>query len=529
MTYSQQENVQPVILAVLDGWGVAPPGPYNAITQAKTPVMDMLQKTYPYTTLKASGKAVGLIDGIVGNSEVGHMNLGAGRIVSQDLVNVNRTIEDGTFMNNSVLLDAMKHAKQNQKKLHLLGMLSDSGVHSYLPHLFELLKMAKANGLEEVYVHGITDGRDSHPASAIGYLQLVREKIAEIGVGKIASLSGRFYAMDRIFQWDRSAKLYHALVQGSPLYSGTPEKYLQDCYDRGVTDEFISPMTFVTNHKADGPIGNGDSIIFWHLRSDRARQITKMFVQKEFSDFPRGRMLEDIKFVAFTDFGNDLNVPTAFKTYPVERSLPEIFSEINDFHHLYVAEAEKYPHISYFFHGSSSIRLPGEDIVRVESPRVRNYSATPAMSSNQVTQIVKIDLQEMFHHRHDFVLVNYSNADMLGHSGKINKAIEAVEILDAQLGEIYKLIQQKGGTLIITADHGNAEVMRDPDTREENTSHTISDVPFILVSTDPRYQKEAIRLHENGILANVAPTILQLLNIPKPDVMKGESLIEVSP
>lgn len=522
MKYSHKHGVTPVLMVVLDGYGIGRKTPYNAITRAKKPFLDEVAKKYPATRLQAAGEAVGLYNNVVGNSEVGHMNLGAGRIVDQDLVTINRAIEDGSFHRNVALNAALRHVKKHKGRLHLLGMISSGGVHSYLPHLFSLMRLAKLRGVKQVLIHGFTDGRDTPATSAVGYVQLIQEQIRRIGVGSIASLTGRYYAMDRVAQWDRSEALYHALVHGQPEFSETPQEYLSQNYKKGITDEYIPPVVFPPA-RGTMHVQKGDAVIFWHLRSDRARQLTKAFVEKRFTGFPRGEMIKNLYFVALTDFGDDLNVATAFPTYPLHNALPRVFSKTPDFTQMYVAEAEKFPHVTYFFHGSSQERLHGENIVKVPSPIVKSYVTTPTMGARAITRLIIADMNEG-ELRHDFILANYSNVDVLGHTGNLKQAVRAVEIIDKELARIWKVMQKKGGTMIIVADHGNAEVMYDKETREVLTSHTTNPVPCMILSTSKKLSKKNIRLEE-GVLANVAPTVLELLKIKKPKEMTHKSLI----
>lgn len=509
-------------MVVLDGFGIAPDSPYNAIQNAYTPNIDSLMADFPHCKLQAAGHSVGLMDGIVGNSEVGHMNLGAGRIVDQDLVVINKSIENGTFFKNKVLVDAMKHVKKHKSRLHLIGLLSDAGVHSYLPHLFALLELAKQKGVTEVFIHGFTDGRDVPQTSAIGYIDLVEKYIKEHGVGKIATLAGRFYAMDRIDQWARSAKVYHTMVLGQPKFSGTPQDYIRQSYEKGITDEFLRPMSFV-GEDHQGVIHDNDAIVFWHLRSDRARQLAKAFVQKDFTQFFRGHMLHDLNFVALTDFGSDLDVATAFAKPRLPNSLPEVLGNQENLQQLYVAEEEKYPHVTYFFHGGKIERHHNEELMRLPSPHVQNYASRPAMSSDKVVEAVLEDMSETYNQRHDFTLINLSNADMIAHTGNYEKTVIAIEYLDKYIGELYKKIRQVSGTMIITADHGNAEMMFDPIERNIDPSHSENPVPFLLIpdkSLDPK------KIHlRDGVLGDVAPTVLELFHITKPQEMTESSLI----
>jgi 2,3-bisphosphoglycerate-independent phosphoglycerate mutase len=522
MKFCAKNNVPPILMVVLDGFGIAPNSPYNAIKNAYTPNLDSLFSNFPHCQLKAAGTAVGLIDGIVGNSEVGHMNLGAGRVVDEDLVIINKAIQDKSFFKNKVLVQAMRHVKKNNSRLHLMGLLSDAGVHSYLPHLFALLDLAKQKGVTEVFIHGFTDGRDVPQTSAVGFVDLVQKYIQEKGVGKIATLAGRFYAMDRIDQWSRSAKVYHTMISGQPKFQGSADDYLRESYDKGVTDEFLRPVSLV-GEDHEGVIHDNDAIVFWHLRSDRARQLTKAFVQRDFTQFFRGNMLRNLNFVALTDFGSDLSdVETAFAKPQLVNSLPEVLAAQSSLQQLYIAEAEKFPHVSYFFHGGKIDRLPNEDLIKLDSPHVQNYASRPAMASDKVTEMVLEDISETYNQRHDFTLMNLSNADMIAHTGNYEKTIIAVEYLDKYIGELYRKIREVGGTMIITADHGNAEIMFDPIERSIDPSHSENPVPFLLIP-DKNINVTTMKL-KDGVLGNVAPTILELFKIPKPKEMTEGSL-----
>ncbi len=512
-------------MVVLDGFGIAPDSPYNAIKNAYTPNIDSLFADFPNCQLQAAGRPVGLMDGIVGNSEVGHMNLGAGRVVDQDLIMINKSIEDGSFFKNKVLVDAMKHVKKNRSRLHLIGLLSDAGVHSYLPHLFALLDLAKQKDVEQVFIHGFTDGRDVPQTSAVGYVDLVEKYMREKGIGKIATLAGRFYAMDRIDQWARSAKVYHTMVLGQPKYEGTPQQYLHESYSKGITDEFLRPASFV-GEDHEGVIHDNDAVIFWHLRSDRARQLTKAFVQKDFTQFFRGHMLHDLDFVTLTDFGSGLGAETdvrsAFAKPRISESLPEVLGAQDGLQQLYIAEEEKYPHVTYFFHGGRIERHHSEELMRLPSPHVQNYASRPAMSSEKVVEAVLDDISETYTERHDFTLINLSNADMIAHTGNYEKTVIAIEYLDKYIGELYKKIREVGGTMIVTADHGNAEVMFDPIERSVDPSHSANPVPFLLIP-DKSIDPKSIHLRD-GVLGSVAPTILELYKIPAPQEMTERSL-----
>lgn len=525
MHYRTDKKVVPVLAIVLDGWGIATPGPGNAITLARKPNYDWLMANAPHTELLASGEAVGLVDDVNGNSEVGHMNLGAGRVVPQDLVIVNEAIKDGSFFKNAVLLEAMRHVKRNHSALHLLGMISRGGVHSWLPHLFALLEMAKREGIEKVYIHAITDGRDAPTQSALEAVNEINQRCEKLGIGRIVSVFGRFYAMDRVDQWERSAKVYRTMVFGHHATTDHAADVLNSAYEEGRTDEFIAPTALVEGDEKPVVVKDNDALIFWHLRSDRARQLTKSFVQRDFTGFNRGPMLRNLRFIAFTDFGSDLQVETAFPTTPIQNTLPAYLSKVPHLTQAYLAESEKFPHISYFFHGSSNTRLPNEDVMNIPSPVVMSYQATPEMSAGRLTEIVLDDLLHAGDLRHDFYLVNFANADAVGHTGNLAGTIRAVEFLDQQLGRIVEAIKRVGGTIVITADHGNAEMMLNPKSGTPDTAHSTNSVPLIVYSTDPLFAPKQITLAKQGVLADFAPTVLELLGLPKPSEMSGVSLI----
>lgn len=526
-------NIQkkPVILIILDGWGIAPPSKGNAIALADTPVMDKLYKNYPNCLLNATGKAVGLEDNETSGSEAGHMNIGAGRIVLQDSTYISESINQGKFFHNAKLRLAINHALYNNSKLHVMGLMSNNdSPHSKSDHMLALLILAKKIGIKEVYLHLFTDGRDTPPRSAFNYLQLVKKNIASVGIGKIATVSGRYWAMDRAKHWDRLFHAYDALANGKGLYAESAEAAIKDAYNKGLTDEFIEP-TIITKRTVDANdrkniiekpvalIEDNDAVIFFNLRSDRARQFTKFFVSDNVDHFEgRKDKLKNLFFTAMTDFGPDLDVHTAFPGHEIEMALPSVFKNIKQ---LYIAESEKYAHITYFFNGGFADPIGGEDRVMIESPNVSSYDQKPEMSAYEIANVISTSLQNDIY---DFVAVNFANADMLGHTGNIGAAIRGIETVDKCVGDILKIINEKDGVAIVTADHGNADEMIDLVSGEILTMHSKNPVPFIIVS-GARDNLKNIKLRESGVLGDVAPTILDVMGIQKPNEMTQKTLI----
>lgn len=509
---------RPVILTVLDGFGMNMSTKGNAIYQAKKPNFDILMKKFPSTVLQASGEAVGLPQGLAGNSEVGHLNLGAGRIVKQELTKINEAIESKSFFRNPVLLSAIQHAKANGTQLHIMGLLSDGQVHSDYAHIFALLEMIKQHEYEkEVFVHAFTDGRDVKPRSAVEYIEKFQEKADEIGLGKIASIIGRATAMDRAHNWERIKKTYELLTEGKGVHVTNPTEGIQSCYiNSECNDQHIEPTVVVDEDgKPLATIKDRDVVIFINLRSDRARQLSKPFIQHDFDLFERNVQLKDIFFVGLTNFGDDLPMSIAFPEFPVTKTLPEIFSQ-HGMKQLYVAEEEKYAHVTYFFHGGSTTTFKGEKKIIIDSKSVENYIDLPEMSLDSVVQklVEGIESEE-----YDFIMVNIANPDMLGHTGNLESTIKAVEYADEAVGKIYEAVKKMNAVLVLTSDHGNADEMLDPGTGEMITKHSAHPVPFILAD----HTEDMIL--EEGNLGDVAPTILHLMGIQKPKEMTGESLI----
>ena len=508
---------KPVVLMVLDGYGLNDRTEGNAIAMAKTPVMDKLMAECPFVEGAASGLAVGLPDGQMGNSEVGHMNIGAGRIIYQDLTRITKAIEDGDFFENKGLLKAMENCKKNDSDLHLWGLLSDGGVHSHITHLYGLLEMAKKQGLSKVYVHAFLDGRDTPPASGKDYLVQLQEKMDEIGVGKIASISGRYYAMDRDNNWDRVEKAYDSLVKGEGVKATSAIKAMEESYANNVTDEFVLP-TVVTSE--DGTplsvVKKGDSVIFFNFRPDRAREMTRAFCDDKFTGFEREFL--DLTFVCFKDYDETIpNKTIAFEKESIENTFGEYLAKCGK-KQLRLAETEKYAHVTFFFNGG--VEDPNVDEFRllVNSPKdVATYDLKPEMSAPEVG----VDLVEAIKSdKYDVIVINFANPDMVGHTGVIPAAVQAVERIDELVGEAVEAVKEVGGAMFICADHGNAEKMIDYETGEPHTAHTTNPVPFILVNADPSF-----KLREGGCLADIAPTLLELMELPQPEEMTGKSLI----
>ena len=508
---------KPVVLMVLDGYGLNEKTEGNAIAMANTPVMDKLMAEYPFVKGNASGLAVGLPDGQMGNSEVGHMNIGAGRIIYQDLTRITKDIEDGTFFENKVLLQAIENCKKNNSDLHLWGLLSDGGVHSHNSHLYGLLEMAKKNGLENVYVHAFLDGRDTPPASGKDYVQQLEDKMKEIGVGKIASLSGRYYAMDRDNNWDRVKLAYDSLVTGEGVKATDAVKAVEDSYANDKTDEFVLP-TVITDENGQplSLVKDGDSVIFFNFRPDRAREITRAFCDDKFTGFDRDFL--KLTYVCFKDYDETIpNKLVAFEKEEIKNTFGE-FLAAHGKKQLRLAETEKYAHVTFFFNGG--VEDPNVDEFRllVNSPKdVATYDLKPEMSAPEVgmdlVEAIKSD-------KYDVIVINFANPDMVGHTGVIPAAVKAVERVDSLVGDAVQAVKDVDGVLFICADHGNAEKMIDYETGAPHTAHTTNPVPFILVNYDENYT-----LREGGRLCDIAPTLIEIMGLEKPVEMTGESLL----
>ena len=508
---------KPVVLMVLDGYGLNDRTEGNAIAMANTPVMDKLMKECPFQKGYASGLAVGLPDGQMGNSEVGHMNIGAGRIIYQDLTRITKDIEDGTFFKNEELLEAMENCKKNDSDLHLFGLLSDGGVHSHLSHVYGLLEMAKQQGVSKVYVHAFLDGRDTPPASAKGFVETLENKMAEIGVGKVASLSGRYYAMDRDNNWDRVEKAYDSLVTGDGIKAESATQALQESYDNGKTDEFVEPTVICKDGQPLSLVKANDSVIFFNFRPDRAREMTRAFCDDKFTGFERKTGFIPLTFVCFKDYDESIpNKKVAFKKEHIKNTFGEFLANHGK-KQLRLAETEKYAHVTFFFNGGVEEPNKGEDRILVKSPKVATYDLQPEMSAPQVCEklvdAIKSD-------KYDIIIINFANPDMVGHTGVQEAAIKAVETVDTCVGNAVAALKEVDGQMFICADHGNCEQLIDYETGEPYTAHTTNPVPFILVNYDPAYT-----LREGGCLADIAPTLIEMMGMEQPAEMTGKSLL----
>ncbi|MFD1926930.1 2,3-bisphosphoglycerate-independent phosphoglycerate mutase [Sporosarcina siberiensis] len=503
----------PVALIILDGFGLRGETMGNAVAQAKKPSFDLLWENFPHTTLTASGEAVGLPEGQMGNSEVGHLNIGAGRIVYQNLTRINKSIREADFFQNTALHKAIAHVKENNSALHLIGLLSDGGVHSHDEHLFALLKLAKLNDVDQVFVHVFLDGRDVAQQSALDYLQQTETMIEEIGVGKIASVSGRYYAMDRDKRWDRVEKAYNAIVYGTALTAVTPTAGVLRSYEQDVNDEFVMPFIIEELGQPVATVEDSDAVVFFNFRPDRSIQLSRAFTDNTFIGFEKeAKKFKNLKFVTFTHYSDEVVADVAFNNENLEDTLGEVISN-NGLRQLRIAETEKYPHVTFFMSGGREEKFLGEERILIASPKVATYDLKPEMSAYEVTNalINAID-NDLF----DAIILNFANPDMVGHSGLLEPTIKAIETVDECLGIIIDALHAKGGSAIVTADHGNAdEVITIEGT--PMTAHTTNPVPVIVTHPD-------LVLREGGILADLAPTMLKLLDLKQPDKMTGNSL-----
>ncbi len=506
-----------VVLIVLDGWGISAHNEGNAIASAQAPVYKSLLTDHPNTALRASGEAVGLPDGQMGNSEVGHLNLGAGRVVYQDSTRISKAIRDGEFFQNPVLLSAMGRVKKSGGALHLMGLLSDGGVHSRLDHLYAMLDLVKSQGITKVFFHAFLDGRDTPPSSALGYISALEERLSEIGIGAIATVSGRYYAMDRDKRWDRVKKTYEAMVLAEGIRNFSAAEAVQQSYEQGKTDEFLLP-TVIMDKNSDKPVGSfrdGDSVIFCNFRSDRARELTQALTAGEFQGFSRAITPKLANFVCLTTYDKSFELPVAFAPMRLTHILGEVLSA-RGVRQLRIAETEKYAHVTYFFNGGEEAPFPLEDRILIPSPRdVATYDKKPEMSARDVADAL---VKNILSRQYGFILANFANPDMVGHTGVMDAAVKAVEVLDECLGRVLRAAQETGAVVAITADHGNIEQMKDPENGQPFTAHSTNRVPFILVG-------EKVRLKEGGLLADVAPTVLALKKIEKPEEMTGCNLV----
>jgi 2,3-bisphosphoglycerate-independent phosphoglycerate mutase len=505
---------KPLLLTILDGWGYSPAVEGNAIAAARKPTYDMLLRDFSSSLVYTSGLSVGLPEGQMGNSEVGHLNIGAGRVVHMDVTRIDLMIANGEFFQNPLLLDMMKHARAGHR-LHIMGLVSDGGVHSLQEHLYAVLKLAKQEGVSEVFVHCFMDGRDTPPDSGIHRLRELQQKMRELGVGKVATVSGRYYAMDRDKRWERIEKAFDAMVLGVGEKSTDPIAVMQQSYENGITDEFVLPVTIVdANNKPVGLIREGDACFFYNYRSDRGREMTEALTSATLEQPARGKVPQNLKFVTMTQYDKSLNVPFMLTREPLQNIMGYVCQELN-WKNLRVAETEKYAHVTYFFNGGIEKPFTGEEREMVQSPKVATYDLMPEMSADGVTEIV---LDAMGRRDFDVIVMNFANADMVGHSGKMDPTVKAVEKVDECLGRIWQRLKEKNGRWIITADHGNAETMIDPITKGPHTYHTINPVPFILVDDS------GARLRPGGALQDIAPTILGVLGEKQPKDMTGRDL-----
>ncbi|WP_424768558.1 2,3-bisphosphoglycerate-independent phosphoglycerate mutase [Paenibacillus sp. sgz302251] len=506
---------KPVALIILDGFGLRDDVTGNAVAQAKKPNYDRYWSTYPHTTLTAAGEAVGLPEGQMGNSEVGHLNIGAGRIVYQDLTRISKSIRDGEFYDNETILGAVRHVKTNNKKLHLYGLLSDGGVHSHIQHLFALLDLAKKENLEEVYIHAFLDGRDVSPDSAKGYLEQLQAKIEQVGIGRIATVQGRYYAMDRDKRWERTEKSYRAMVYGEGPQYVDPIQAVVESYEKSVYDEFVMPTVIVDEvNKPVALVESEDAVIFFNFRPDRAIQLSQVFTNEDFRGFDRGENHPvNLYFVCLTLFSETVGGFVAYSPKNLDNTLGEVLAQ-NNKKQLRTAETEKYPHVTFFFSGGRDQELPGETRVLINSPKVATYDLKPEMSAYELAEST---VREIEADKHDAIILNFANPDMVGHSGMLEPTIKAVEATDECLGKVVEAVLAKGGVCIITADHGNADMVFDENGRPF-TAHTTNPVPLIVT-------RAGETLRDGGILADIAPTFLELMEMAKPEQMTGTSLV----
>ena len=526
---------KPLVLIILDGWGYAPPSKSNAISLARTPAYDKLLREYPNTLLHTSGRFVGLPSGQMGNSEVGHLNIGSGRVVYMDITRLDLMIENGELLKHPALLEAMQEAQKNGRRLHFIGLLSDGGVHSHQNHLYALLQMAKIHGVERAFVHAFLDGRDTPPDSGAGYLEKLQQKMREFGVGKLATVGGRYYGMDRDKKWERERKAFDAMVRGKAEGGSVtdPIKAVKESYNRGVHDEFVLPFVCVDEkNEPVGTVRDEDVVINFNFRADRARQITQVLArssgitEEAGRDLPEADNLEveipvreaprNLRYVCMTEYNQRFRLPTVIPPERLHNILANVMAA-HQMRNLRVAETEKYAHVTFFFNGGVEKPFPGEDRVLVPSPKVATYDLRPQMSAAEVAlQVVKNIGDNTF----DVIVVNFANADMVGHSGKIEPTVTAVETVDACVGDIYRAVKRRGGVMLVTADHGNAEEMIDPVTGGPFTAHTTNPVPFIYVGE----AAEQFTLRPDGALQDISPTVLGVLGVPQPKEMTGHDL-----
>lgn len=518
---------KPIVLVILDGWGISNNTQTNVIKRTKLPIIEKLNKFCPMTTLQASGISVGLPWGEAGNSEVGHLTLGSGKIIYQNLPRITLAIQDGSFFKNKFLLSAMNNSKKNDTPLHLMGLVGEGSVHSHIEHLHALIEMARAQGLKNVFVHAFTDGRDSSPRSGIETIKKLQDRLKNYGMARLATLCGRQWAMDRNNNWDRIEKAYNMLTAGTGEYIQNPVTYLQESYAKNITDEFLEPAVVVEDGKPMATIQDGDSVVFFNFREDRARQIAKAFVLPKFENFKREKKLS-LNFVTMIEYEKNLPVSIVFPPENIKNGLGEIISR-HKLKQLRVSETEKYAHVTYFFNGGREDPWSGEDRILIPSPSVSRYDETPEMSASKITDKV---VEVLKTNKYNFILINYVNADMIGHTGNEKACVEAIKVLDKTLSILIPEVLKAGGCLLITADHGNIEELKNPYTGEISTEHSSNPVPLWFVTSNNRQEKSADEIirGENeigGLISDVAPTILEIMNIKKPEEMAGESLLPI--
>ncbi len=508
---------KPTVLMILDGYGLNDKKEGNAVELANTPVIDKLMKDYPFVHGNASGMAVGLPEGQMGNSEVGHLNMGAGRIIYQELTRITKEIRDGEFFENEALLEAIKNCKEKNSDLHLFGLLSDGGVHSHITHLYGLLELAKKEGLKNVYVHAFLDGRDTAPTSGKGFLTDLTNKMNELGVGKIATIMGRYYVMDRDNRWDRVEKAYQALAMGVGETATDAVEAIANSYANDINDEFVIPTVILENGKPVATVKENDSVIFFNFRPDRAREITRAFCDDDFAGFRREKGRMNLTYVCFSEYDITINNKiVAFHKVSIENTFGQFLAE-NNKTQLRIAETEKYAHVTFFFNGGIEVPNVGEDRILVNSPKVSTYDLQPEMSALDVAKNLVDAIKSQ---KYDVIIVNFANPDMVGHTGIKEAAVKAIETVDKCVGMAYEALIDVDGQMFICADHGNAEQLVDYTTGEPFTAHTINDVPFILVNYDDSYT-----LKEGGCLADIAPTLIEMMGLEKPSAMTGKSLL----
>ncbi len=505
------------MLMILDGYGLAAPSEGNAIAQANTPCLDRLFSEYPHTQLGASGLSVGLPDGQMGNSEVGHLNIGAGRVVYQELTKITKAINEGRFFDNEALSDAMDHVLQNDSALHLCGLLSDGGVHSHLTHLFALIDMAKQKGVSEVYVHALLDGRDVPPRCALTYVEQLENHMKEQGVGAIATIAGRYYGMDRDNRWERVVLAYDAMTSGEGETATSASEAVEKAYLREENDEFVRPTVILRNDAPVATVNDGDAFVFFNFRPDRAREITRCFVDPDFSGFERKKVADDLMYICFTQYDATMpNVKVAFPPQSLDNTLGQYLAS-NGKKQLRIAETEKYAHVTFFFNGGVEAPNEGEDRILIPSPKVATYDLQPEMSAYEVTDRV---VEQIESEVYDAIILNFANCDMVGHTGVLSAAVKAVEAVDTCVGKIVETLKAHGGRLILTADHGNADCMLDEEGRIV-TAHSLNPVPVLVMDLE-----RDVQLMDDGVLADLAPTLLDLMDMEAPEEMTGHSLIK---